>query len=80
MATRFSTPYFDFLIFFILINDFFKTSANNNNNNNNNILFKLVLQFNIYKVLNWKSKTSGTPDVVKTNRVWSPIYNTLKMY
>ena len=35
---------------------------------------------NIYKVLNWKSKSAGTPDVVKTNRVWSLIYSTLKMY
>ena len=26
------------------------------------------------------SASASTPDVVKTNRVWSPIYNTLEMF
>ena len=26
------------------------------------------------------SASTSTPDVVKTNRVWSPIYNTLEMF
>ena len=26
------------------------------------------------------SMSAGTPDVVKTNWVWSPIYNTLEMF
>ena len=52
----------------------------NNNNNNNNIFIYTRFAINIYKVLNWKSMSARTPDVVKTNRVWSPIYSTLKMY
>ena len=26
------------------------------------------------------STSAGTPDVVKTNRVWHPTYNTLEMF
>ena len=50
------------------------------NNNNNNSFIYTRFAINIYKVLNWKSKSDRTPDVVNTNRVWSPIYSTLKMY
>ena len=55
-------------------------SEGNNNNNNNSIFIYTRFAINIYKVLNWTRKSARTPDVVKTNRIWSSIYSTLKMY
>ena len=48
--------------------------------NNNDILFSLNLQVIIYNIKIVISMSAGTPDVVNSNLIWSPIYITLELF
>ena len=48
--------------------------------NNNDILFSLNLQVIIYNIKIVISMGAGTPDVVNSNLIWSPIYITLELF